>query len=151
MPLRLPAAAARLSRRHFARVFTVACAALLTGAAGCGDDDGPTSSNLNGTYTLRSIENTGLPAQFVDDDGNVTAELESGTLTISGGSRWNAELVINGRSNPASGTVSRDGDALQFTGSATPFTGQLSDNNRTITANVNLFGDGTRFDMVFTR
>ena len=62
------------------RFLVLACAALTLGATACQDSTNP-SAVLSGTYTLRSINNHGLPA-IVSADAVTTTEWLSGSITL---------------------------------------------------------------------
>jgi len=80
--------------------------ALLTLAAcgGSSDSTGPSGPNLNGTYTLRSVDNKTLPVAFPD------SSLLSGELVVSD-SGWTQTSVVLYKAGG-----SANGDTLKLAG-----------------------------------
>ncbi len=136
----------RLSRR----AFLAASVATLAAACSGGDKSSGPSDRLNGTYNLVSVEDLDLPVQFTDGEGDEYV-LDRGTLTINNGSTFTAQLRVNGQNVPESGSVRRNGDVLEFDGQDTEFSARLSNNNGTITADIDLFDDGETVSMEFRR
>src|SRR5215212_5126301 len=100
---------------------TVLAAALLATAACGGDDDDPAGpADINGTYTLRTVDGNPVPASFTDGSGNVL-RFNSGSLTLNQGGTYTGALDVTFNSAPFNltdeGTFTRTGNTLAFASS----------------------------------
>jgi hypothetical protein len=120
----------------------IACMLLLVGAA-CGGDSPtqPTSSSVAGTWSLQTINGTGLP-YIVAQTGSDKVELTSDVLTVVGSGSFTqitqVRVTQNGQvstqSIPDAGSYVLNGTAVTFTfnSDGSSGTGSLSGNTLTI-------------------
>ena len=120
----------------------IACMLLLVGAA-CGGDSPtqPTSSSVAGTWSLQTINGTGLP-YIVAQTGSDKVELTSDVLTVVGSGSFTqitqVRVTQNGQvstqSIPDAGSYVLNGTAVTFTfnSDGSSGTGSLSGNTLTV-------------------
>ena len=120
----------------------IACMLLLVGAA-CGGDSPtqPTSPSVAGTWSLQTINGTGLP-YIVAQTGSDKVELTSDVLTVVGSGSFTqitqVRVTQNGQvstqSIPDAGSYVLNGTAVTFTfnSDGSSGTGSLSGNTLTI-------------------
>ena len=120
----------------------IACMLLLVGAA-CGGDSPtqPTSSSVAGTWSLQTINGTGLP-YIVAQTGSDKVEVTSDVLTVVGSGSFTqitqVRVTQNGQvstqSIPDAGSYVLNGTAVTFTfnSDGSSGTGSLSGNTLTI-------------------
>jgi hypothetical protein len=67
-------------------------AALVIGATACGDSSG-LDDDVDGTYTLRTVNGSQLPF-IVEEDGTSRAEIVSSTLIIHDNNTWSETTTV---------------------------------------------------------
>ena len=155
--------------RNFSKIATRAFALLaITGAVACsgGDDGGagpssPTpATDATGTYSLTQVRTlgnlggggSGLPVTFTDGSGDELVFLD-GSLTIGTDGRFDLEVHVTFRGNPATmtdyGTYSTSGGSVTFSSEkSTPRLSTASQSGNTMTANSQFGGIPFEIDLV---
>jgi hypothetical protein len=137
-------------------------AALVFAVAACGGDKVTAPENINGSYTLRTVNGTN-PPNVIYQDQTYKVEVTDGTLTLGTNSSWSGTLggrittLATGSINDFSGaslsggTYTRSGSTLTLDDpqDQLTFTGTVS--NGTITLNVDLIGLGSATQLVYTK
>ena len=145
----------RRDHRHLASTFscrrvlaTVACVMSLTMVAACDDDDEPTATDVDGTYTLAQVNDQTVPVLVSTASGDVlvtsgSANLESGNY--SGLITYTRDPDTD---TPTTGTIAlqgeytHEGGAIEFTDNDLAigeFTGTLEGNTLTADVDVAVF------------
>jgi hypothetical protein len=135
--------------RWFTPAAAVALSTLLAlGAAGCGDDNGPTAPRVSlGTYTLVSVNGAALPFT-VPNTGSDTVVVQSATLTLTELSTYTVSVEGTQNSEATSvlsdeGTFSQRGSEVTFQSTrfaAAAYAGTTNGNTLTITLPAVVFG-----------
>jgi len=115
--------------RGLIAVCAVAASVLL---AACGSDSssttgpgGTTQKTPDGSYSISTINNGGLPASIASDTGGYKLEVLSGTATLTTGGQYS--IVTNYRYSLAGGVVDTYTDSVGGTWTLTGTTVQLTD------------------------
>jgi hypothetical protein len=94
---------------------------LIVVAAGCGSDKSNAPKKLEGTYTIRTINNETLPIIFYDDVANSQrGEILSGSMTLNAGGTFSAPWsfritdhgVVTTPQETCTGTFTRTGNHI---------------------------------------
>jgi hypothetical protein len=112
-----------------------------TAIAACGDS--PTVPSISGSYQLQRVTGGALPA-ILSVNGADTARVTGGTLTVSGGGEWTAQLILSLTSG-ATTTPATAGSSGTYVVSGTLVTMRDSNNGSTIIATTS----GTRLTANF--
>ena len=153
---------------NFTKIATQVFAVLaITGAAACsGDDDGGTgpssptpASDVAGTYSLTQVRTlgnlggggSGLPVTFTDGSGDELVFL-AGSLTIGTDGRFDLEVHVTFRGNPATmtdyGTYSASSGTVTFSSEkSTPRLSTAIQAGNTMTANSQFGGIPFEIDL----
>ena len=113
----------------------------LAGASACSDDDpsGP-STDMRGTYTLRSVNGTNIPATLLNT-GSSKFEVIGGSLELKAESEFEARIEsrtttggeVETETDEAAGTWGMSGNQIVLTSAGETITGTVSGDMITIT------------------
>ncbi len=123
-------------------------------AAGCGGDGATGPGSLNGSYRLTRIGDTAVPLRTTSDGSTIV--ISGGTLVLDDG-EFTLGIDVRVDADDAGladdGTYDRSGDRLEFTSAVfgDDFTGNLSDNGRTITVSYDISGEGDIVQLRYER
>ena len=98
----------------------LALTAVVLAASGCGGDSSTAPQTLAGTYTLRTVNGTAVPATFTEAGGSL--RINSGNIVINSGSTFsrtaNYTTTVSGQSNTTNsvctGTYTQNGNSVSF-------------------------------------
>ena len=142
------------TRRRLARampvfrraVVAVGTTLTLASASACGDDDpsGP-STDMRGTYTLRSVNGTAVPATLLNT-GSSKFEVTGGALELKAQSEFEARVEtrttvgteVETETDEAEGTWGMSGNQIVLTSDGETITGSVSGDSITITDNATI-------------
>ena len=123
------------------RIAAVLAAGLLV-VAGCSDSSGPSGEgDINGTYTLRTVNGQNLPFPVLVVGTTYRLEVTSGSLTISGNGSYSSQISLREteganvvtETQGTTGTWTRTNNAISFRDNedGTTLSGSISQNTIT--------------------